>query len=958
MLQLSNGRLLFLADIHLDNYPNYNFRGKDSRLNQYLDFAKDIDQICDANNIGTLILGGDTLNKGVNDPDVEHVAKDFLRIVSKSGARQVLHILGQHDIKRKEQVLDIKSSFLNLFPEYTTYVGQGTIIEYNGYKLAFRDWVPSNEADTFWSDDELMDFFFAHVTNNPPFGQKIKNNKFKIGLFGDIHQQTQYENMINLGTPFFHHRLDEEQDGRYAIIDLNKGVPAPECIEFHKIDPTGMKYLKVKISDTELPEGKEFDNATNTFYMFIPPFTVEKSQEVTSEFSGKEISNEEIRSLIDETFKNSELAKIHGEVIANLTDDQKPIDLNFQVVSISIQNFRSIKQYQYTFGRTTAILGDHGSGKSTFINAIKLAMTLGKIDPEDISSGEDYAEINLLIKYHDVLYTLCATSGTAAFAINGEWQNVPARQRLPLAKSHLPFLDYLDVFIFTAEDSTLLSAINDDRKSEIISKFYNIDILNELHDKAVELSYAKKQLLNTVLARKTELETLKTHLSSQIPAEYLNKSLSDLDAMIHESELDLGSASQIQKDLNEYRVQKSIQARLQDEYDKLKLIVDAAEKKIHEESEIYENYKNELAVAQDIMTQLNSYFAQKSALESQYSNLMTTHANIESLTKEWRIKLDKVSTSCPTCGAPIEESKIAEIKAQINAEYQGRYQSLTTTYNNQLAAYQEVSSKFLVVDDIESKRLATQQRIDTANQWIRNYENECVTNFTQSSQLKELKMKLDSIHLEEVEARISAWKVNIDADYSALVAEKSAKLENLKRARRDAASLINSLGELQEKTEQVNALTIEQELYERYTNEVSNTSKLYQSILQIIAAKFSNEQYKLTVGSYMYRGKMRISIQMSYLVGKYWYKYPKLSSAQKCFCDIYFLSNILKNSGVLILDEYFKNVNSAAMIGVMETLKTLNITNLILSSHHDGLVVDGDILRFELVGNESNITKL
>ena len=126
----------------------------------------------------------------------------------------------------------------------------------------------------------------------------------------------------------------------------------------------------------------------------------------------------------------------------------------------------------------------------------------------------------------------------------------------------------------------------------------------------------------------------------------------------------------------------------------------------------------------------------------------------------------------------------------------------------------------------------------------------------------------------------------------------------------------------------------------------------------MIADRFSNNTYKLTVDTFLYRGKMKLSISMKYKNGEYYEDYSECSTGQKCFCDVYFLSKLLTGAGALIMDEYFKNIPSDSMLEMTEILKKMNTNSLIFSSHHDNLVVDGEVLKFELIDNKTKITKL
>jgi hypothetical protein len=187
---LKNGKFIILADIHIDDYPNYRMTPT-YRKDQFMTLATDIRDYCIKNDIGSIILAGDTINRAVNAPEVQHLLKNFLKLLSDDSRIQVLHLCGQHDYNCKVSKAKFDSTYMNLYPEYTTYVGDGQIIRFGNFTVATRDWVPGDEADTSFIT-EPVDLFIGHVTNLPVFGQVIDHDKFRLGIVGDIHQQSQY----------------------------------------------------------------------------------------------------------------------------------------------------------------------------------------------------------------------------------------------------------------------------------------------------------------------------------------------------------------------------------------------------------------------------------------------------------------------------------------------------------------------------------------------------------------------------------------------------------------------------------------------------------------------------------------------------------------------------------------------------------------------------------------------
>lgn len=65
------------------------------------------------------------------------------------------------------------------------------------------------------------------------------------------------------------------------------------------------------------------------------------------------------------------------------------------ITNIQVLNFRSITELEVQCGRLNLINGDSGSGKSSFIDAIKFAL-LGNVSKTDIANGKDYAMVTIV----------------------------------------------------------------------------------------------------------------------------------------------------------------------------------------------------------------------------------------------------------------------------------------------------------------------------------------------------------------------------------------------------------------------------------------------------------------------------------------------------------------------------------------------------------------------------------
>lgn len=941
-------KIAILADIHIDDYQKYNVT-PGSRLNQFITYGCIVNDYCRELGIDTIILAGDTLNKAVTTPQVLHTLHDFLRLISSNGKRNVLHICGQHDYNCKVSRADFRSTDMNLFSEYTTYVGDGRIMKFGEIEVATRDWVPGDEADTSFIDHKV-DLFIGHVTNIPRFGQKIDESKFDLAIVGDIHQQSRYGKVINLGTPFYHHSIDECQDGRIAVIDCDTpGLNIENRVSFVQVDPSGEEFVKVVKTNTPVYAETKYDETTNTFYEYYPPLESQFSVE-GSGITSKSISESDVMKLItSEIEKIPELVEVHKSVLPKINTEGNRIDLNFKLISVEIQNYRSIEHYKYDFTRTTAVIGSIGSGKSSFIEAIRTALSCGKIPEKRVSHWADYSEINLVVEYNGINYTLCSSTGPFAFAINGEWSTVSARDRVELARKTLPFLNYTDLFIFTVEDAQLLGALNEDRKSEILSKMYNINILNDLNEVAATEHSELKIKFNSLSSDKVRLEgELNSYQSmiSELTIDEINSQIVELNKSKESTSKLLTEVTEatslIEKrntltnsiTSNQYNLDKAVESRdlLESDYKVASANIDTYKGYLTEKS-TYDQLKKQVESMQNICT-------------SEYNELLD-------MTKKYESDLIALGDAvCPNCHQKLTPESIVQHKAELTDKYNSAYNTKMLNYNTHLSEYNELVSKFQSLPNKSIDEVQITAEIQKYNKCITEYNAYSTQVRTYEGMIKSDKQRLSSLgevklSTDESISDLTNKLVHINSQLDSLQKEVTLRLKSDKITE-SLAKANELLTELESKIES----------YQKYLNLTSNTSDLYKSILLMIADRFSNNTYKLTVDTFLYRGKMKLSISMKYKNGEYYEDYSECSTGQKCFCDVYFLSKLLTGAGALIMDEYFKNIPSDSMLEMTEILKKMNTNSLVFSSHHDNLIVDGEVLKFELIDNKTKITKL
>lgn len=91
--------------------------------------------------------------------------------------------------------------------------------------------------------------------------------------------------------------------------------------------------------------------------------------------------------------------------------------------------------------------------------------------------------------------------------------------------------------------------------------------------------------------------------------------------------------------------------------------------------------------------------------------------------------------------------------------------------------------------------------------------------------------------------------------------------------------------------------------------------------------------------------------------GKEKIPYDMCSSGEKTILDIHMLEKLIPNSGLLILDEFLKNLDSEKTDIVCEILKNMRINTLILTSHATDLTTFYD-RTISLSLNDQGLTEI
>lgn len=479
-------KVLIISDIHLRAYHRYN-KFPEQRLLSFLELAKDVVDKGKEENIDILIITGDIIDKSTLTPKEIHVLFNMFTILASQFT--VYSIVGNHDMKLKKGEFEREDSIVTLLEEIdNVHFLHQRIITLNGRTLAFENWVP--EFDLSWIKDPV-DLYFSHATidydNTGFYGMdtSVFKGKFKLGFFGDIHVRREQGNLISVGNTKQESFSDRYQGGG-VMLDL-------DTLDWERfdIDPNHVKYLWLTTTEDLEDEGwVDFEGSDMTYKAFRP----KKSASKSLEFELPESTD--IESQLNEVMRELNLTKLHKEIKSST--NYQPIDFNFKLESLTINNFRSIKNYHLDFSHDYVVTGPNGSGKSSLLTALFYALIGKKTLKQDVTFGEKVGSFDLKLTYQKQKFEIFRGTDSGGYGLTIDSVVQKYNNKAEFEKDvfdYLPFLDYHESFFFNYWDTELLGKLKVDKRYDLISKYFRLDALSDYNDVGTEkLKVLKKEI--------------------------------------------------------------------------------------------------------------------------------------------------------------------------------------------------------------------------------------------------------------------------------------------------------------------------------------------------------------------------------------------------------------------------------------------------------------------------------
>lgn len=905
-------KVLITADIHIDDYANYNYTDK-ARLNLYLKLAERLVELSKQYQCEEIWILGDLINRPTSRGYVLHIASKFLNILSKN-SKFIRLILGNHDSDSKSQSLGFETSQVTLLDYPNLEYMDKKLLEIDGHLFGWMNWYP--DQDLSWLGDRHLDVLFGHYTKSDLFGQDIDESKFDLMIHGDIHTKQEIGKFISVGNPIpidFNSLCD---DADVLIFDT-------ATLKWERVltDPDHTRFLRMHYTKNKDEEGF---HGPLEYRVYKPELTIE-----SGETKEKTITWNSIDSLIKSVCDSKDLLDIHGEVESKCIPYSE-IDFNFQLKKFHVHGYRSLVDISIEFekGDRIVLLGDNGSGKSSIIESLRGVFDKNSYLKYEQSDLCDDQLIELSLVYQNKLYEI--TKGNLCrLVIDGIEQQYSSKTEFESdLKVKLPFLNYLDLIFITSNIQNLSNQFTSNRRIELISKFYRLD----------RITAYWKTALNLYSEIESELETKKSERDVQIGI--LNHTISRLTELEEVKDLDLNQLESERLGYQKLRDDSSIYKNWLAQKSKMTELVRESDEKL-------EKLNLELASSDDLCREtitelektreeLSKSLVDTSAKYTEFLSKLAELTSVEESGSKLSTELESINKgTCPFCGAKLSESKNKDLVTEITAKLVDLRSKWAELDDYMITQPQGRDSKRLYSLNL-AKMNDSLAKLNSKIQVMRNR----IELFSSVKDKKAAETEINSRYKSELESIVKSEPVKVIlpinlSESEAKVIAKIGKCKEYKKEFEDKVRLSNIVSDLDD---EIKTISTKLDRYNEYISIMSIEGDIYEKILTQLASKFSSTDIIYEVESGIYRNKKYLQFNSSYLSKGKYRCYESLSTGQKTLCDIDFLDKLFSTQvGLLVLDESLAHLDDKNSPRIYEILRSMNVNILLIASHDSNI---------------------
>ena len=892
-------RILITGDIHIGNYSRYNFT-TNFRINQFDRLAERFNQMADEYSVDHMIIAGDILRSCINQPKIEHRAKEFFDKISEK-YNNIEFILGNHDVDSKS-VVNYDDSLLTILCNDKIHYMNDKLVKYEDCSIYYHDWYCCDNV----TDIKQCDLFISHINLSPRFGQTVDESKFRYGVFGDYHSPIQVRNMYSTSTPIQHY-ISDPPDGSVILVTIDGSDIKIERVQ---VANNEYKFLRIYNSDDAPAELGELDAV-------IRKNVSTQQNEGLVKISNQLLNNKsEFMNQINDIIEQNDLVDIHKEVIKDLPQPCL-LDYDFKILNVEISNYRSIESINVDFtklGKLIFLSGLNGSGKSSFINGLITAM-LDDIHLDNHrrigSTGPVITGIELL--YDGSIHKIRRFTGGIQYSING---NPVAANSKKLMKErilqNLPFLYNVAPF-FIKSRSVFFSNFN---RVDLFTKLFHLDVLSTYRIKCSNLKASKAAELNKFKMDKVAIE-------AKISTNNENKNNIKLPQLSDQRTYD---------ELNtEYNNLSNKLSR----HDYLSETIKELESKLVKpegNNDELNAEKSELLNRKDSNNQKLSIINDKNSLEGLINNN-------NSLIEKYNKLMSESTVTCDKCGNKILLNK--------------NFQSDIDELKNKNAESIEKLNKLPKIDLSRTELLDDNELIDNKIKKIDNKINENNDYYNKLNNISNFKTELNNLSVTDSDRESLTTLERLKNDrllYDNLIDSINKIDEDNKKNNETLIELTNN----------ITNINTELNKYDKYDKlfDISYIDSIPCKLLSVISDELSTDDMKFSTTRSTKTAGDKFFISCSLLVDGNWIDFDQTSDGQQARLGIMILSrltNLLPKLGLVILDEPLRHIDSINIDEVIELIKNINSEHVIISSHAMNFSGQDSAIEFELVNGVTRI---
>ena len=896
-------KFLIISDIHIYDYPQRNPSNR-YRLYQSRIIARNVIEAAQNEGCDRLIIAGDVIEKFDAKPYVLAETKLFLDTLM-SFFKEGYIIWGNHDMDNKSVDSDFIDSSLSVMLPKNLYYADKREITVDGCRIGFSNY--RSQFDLSWINGKL-DLLITHATisysaNDHVHPQQLDESKFDLAICGDIHRPANSGKFVSIGIP---------QKCKMGDFDNATGVVFDSASRQYKwvdLNPHD-NLMKFVYTDDRQQEG--WNQSTGIWSVYKPVnISVNSGTSTISIPAWTEIDN-----LVSGIIDASGLQDLHNKVLTDIKGkDLNEVDFNFVLKRLRCKNWRSIDDVELYFdeGDKYLISGSNGSGKSSLLSALKYAFIEAPHYKDFIQFGTKECETEVEFIYQNHNCRILRGSKTYGCWINGEARKYNNKNEFVQdMHDRFPFIDYLeDVCFFNSDHPNFIGGLKPERKSEIISKFYKIDKIDEYNKQAILIFENLKAGTTQWQQEIDKNEKLLSYITEKLGVMTIPPA--SLDDLTRKKMIGLDMQRQY-VEYNKFLTKTaSYQSSIQASETRLKELLDKAK-----------SLRDPITVQEE----LDQTKRRVDVLNRIYQGLRDITKEGQDLCNIYRdLGKTKVCKSCGQTIAPGEdlEKHKEELVARINEKSQER-EGLFSQLESELGIGRDIVNldNFQeILGNYNKETVSLMSEIRLAEDTVKSIEREKENIKRTEEEMSKLgptpnKIELPDGFMEEmgrIESYIQTWNT-----YNNYISDQERANEAIGRCKAELQKIRQAQAELVE-----------------YIKLTGPTGRIYEEIMTRLADQFTDNRIHYKVERWVFRKVEHLELVSYFDNNGNEVSYAACSDGQRTALDIDILGKIVTRTGLMVMDEYLKYLDGDNLDAGIESLKLMNVGCLFLSSHATGI---------------------